>query len=63
MRYLRHDVNRNFAGACNAGARMAEAPLTLLLNNDAYPLGDAFDAARSRLRSLGDRDRRRRALF
>src|SRR5581483_33525 len=32
----------NFAGACNAGAAAAAAPLTLLLNNDAYPLGDAF---------------------
>jgi GT2 family glycosyltransferase len=42
VRYLRHDVNRNFAGACNAGVRLADAPLTLLLNNDAYPLGDAF---------------------
>lgn len=42
VRYVRHDVNRNFAGACNAGARVAEAPLTLLLNNDAYPVGDAF---------------------
>ncbi|MBV9718744.1 MAG: glycosyltransferase [Candidatus Eremiobacteraeota bacterium] len=40
VRYLRHDSNRNFAGACNAGARAARAPLTLLLNNDAYPLGD-----------------------
>ncbi|HEY6449350.1 MAG TPA: glycosyltransferase, partial [Candidatus Cybelea sp.] len=30
VRYLRHDVNRNFAGACNAGARIAESPLTLL---------------------------------
>ncbi len=43
VRYVRHDVNRNFSGACNAGARLAEAPLTLLLNNDAYPLGDAFE--------------------
>jgi GT2 family glycosyltransferase len=42
VRYLRHETNRNFAGACNAGARMAEAPLVLFLNNDAYPLGDAF---------------------
>ena len=42
VRYLRHDENRNFAGACNAGARIAEAPIVLLLNNDAYPLGDAL---------------------
>jgi len=42
VRYLRHETNRNFAGACNAGARLAEAPITLFLNNDAYPLGDAF---------------------
>jgi GT2 family glycosyltransferase len=42
VRYLRNEMNENFARACNAGARMAEAPLTLLLNNDAYPLGDAF---------------------
>jgi GT2 family glycosyltransferase len=42
VRYLRHESNRNFAGACNAGARMAEAPLVLFLNNDAYPLGDAL---------------------
>ncbi len=41
-RYVRHDVNRNFAGACNAGVAAAEAPITLLLNNDAYPLGDAL---------------------
>jgi GT2 family glycosyltransferase len=42
VRYLRHDENRNFAGACNAGVRAAAAPLTLLLNNDAYPVGDAL---------------------
>jgi GT2 family glycosyltransferase len=42
VRYLRHETNRNFAGACNAGARVAEAPLVLFLNNDAYPLGDAL---------------------
>ena len=42
VRYLRFDANRNFAGACNAGARLAEAPVTFLLNNDAYPLGDAL---------------------
>ncbi len=40
VRYFRHEQNRNFAGACNAGARLAQAPVTLLLNNDAYPLGD-----------------------
>jgi GT2 family glycosyltransferase len=43
LRYIRHDVNRNFAGACNAGVAAAEAPITLLLNNDAYPLGDALE--------------------
>lgn len=42
VRYVRHERNLNFAGACNAGARAAEAPLTLFLNNDAYPLGDAL---------------------
>ena len=42
VRYLRHDVNRNFAGACNAGVAAAAAPVTLLLNNDAYPLGEAL---------------------
>lgn len=42
VRYLRHERNLNFAGACNAGARVAEAPIVLLLNNDAYPLGDAL---------------------
>lgn len=42
VRYLRHVKNENFAGACNAGVRAAQTPLTLLLNNDAYPLGDAL---------------------
>jgi GT2 family glycosyltransferase len=42
VRYVRHDENRNFAGACNAGTRLAQAPVTLLLNNDAYPVGDAL---------------------
>ncbi|MGB6519630.1 MAG: glycosyltransferase [Candidatus Cybelea sp.] len=42
VRYLRHESNSNFAGACNAGARLADAPLTFFLNNDAYPLGDAL---------------------
>ncbi len=42
VRYLRHERNLNFAGACNAGARIADAPIVLLLNNDAYPLGDAL---------------------
>lgn len=42
VRYVRHDRNLNFAGACNAGARLAEAPIVLLLNNDAYPLDDAL---------------------
>ncbi|MBV9233954.1 MAG: glycosyltransferase [Candidatus Eremiobacteraeota bacterium] len=42
VRYLRHDVNENFAGACNAGAGAAQSTLTFFLNNDAYPLGDAL---------------------
>ena len=63
VRYVRYETNRNFAGACNAGARAAAAPLTLLLNNDAYPLGDAFDAARARLRTRRGSDRRRRAVL
>ncbi len=42
VRYARTERNQNFAGACNAGARLAEAPLILFLNNDAYPLGDAL---------------------
>jgi GT2 family glycosyltransferase len=42
VRYLRCEENRNFAGGCNAGARLAQAPLVLFLNNDAYPLGDAL---------------------
>jgi GT2 family glycosyltransferase len=42
VRYARLERNCNFAGACNAGARLAEAPLVLFLNNDAYPLGDAL---------------------
>lgn len=43
VRYLRNETNRNFAGACNAGVRSAQAPLTFLLNNDAYPIGDALE--------------------
>ena len=42
VRYTRLDRNHNFAGACNTGARLAQAPLVLFLNNDAYPLGDAL---------------------
>ncbi|MEO6835620.1 MAG: glycosyltransferase family 2 protein, partial [Candidatus Tumulicola sp.] len=42
VRYARMETNRNFAGACNAGANLAEAPIVLFLNNDAYPLGDAL---------------------
>lgn len=42
VRYRRNESNRNFAGACNDGAGIAEAPLVLFLNNDAYPIGDAL---------------------
>ncbi|HEY1653924.1 MAG TPA: glycosyltransferase family 2 protein [Candidatus Tumulicola sp.] len=44
VRYERMDRNRNFAGACNAGAHLAESDLVLFLNNDAYPIGDALTA-------------------
>ncbi len=39
---MRLDPNANFAGAGNAGARVASAPIVLFLNNDAWPLGDAL---------------------
>ena len=42
VRYVRNETNLNFAGACNAGVRLARAPVALLLNNDAYPIGDAL---------------------
>ncbi|MGB8519650.1 MAG: glycosyltransferase, partial [Candidatus Tumulicola sp.] len=42
VRYDRLERNQNFAGACNAGARAAAAPVVLFLNNDAYPIGDAL---------------------
>ncbi|MGC1381516.1 MAG: glycosyltransferase family 2 protein, partial [Candidatus Baltobacteraceae bacterium] len=42
VRYVRFERNRNFAGACNAGVREAQAPVALLLNNDAYPLPGAL---------------------
>jgi GT2 family glycosyltransferase len=42
VRYQRLERNTNFAGACNAGARAAQTPLVLFLNNDACPLGDAL---------------------
>jgi GT2 family glycosyltransferase len=40
VRVLRLDPRANFGDAANAGARIAEAPIVLFLNNDAYPLGD-----------------------
>lgn len=39
IRVLRLERNANFGGACNAGARVAEAPVVLFLNNDAWPVG------------------------
>ncbi len=42
VRYIRLERNTNFAGGCNTGARTAQAPLVLFLNNDAFPLGDAL---------------------
>lgn len=34
FKYIRHETNRNFSGACNAGAGAASAPLLFFLNND-----------------------------
>ncbi len=34
FQYLRQEVNRNFAGACNIGARAAQGEWLFLLNND-----------------------------
>ncbi|MHB8702870.1 MAG: glycosyltransferase family 2 protein [Candidatus Tyrphobacter sp.] len=42
VRRMRLDVNANFGGATTAGARIAQAPIVLFLNNDAWPLGDAL---------------------
>ncbi len=42
VRSVRLAENANFGGGCNAGARVASAPIVLFLNNDAWPLGDAL---------------------
>ncbi len=42
LRSIRLDPNACFGGAANAGARVAQAPIVLFLNNDAYPLDDAL---------------------
>lgn len=34
FRYIRNDVNRNFAGACNQGALAASGEFVIFLNND-----------------------------
>lgn len=34
FKHIRHETNRNFSGACNAGAEAASAPLLFFLNND-----------------------------
>ncbi len=44
---LRQETNLNFAGACNVGAKAAQAPVVLFLNNDAVPLGDALTPIRA----------------
>ncbi|HTU82924.1 MAG TPA: glycosyltransferase [Candidatus Acidoferrales bacterium] len=40
VRRLQLEANRNFEGGCNAGATIAQAPVVLFLNNDAWPIGD-----------------------
>lgn len=52
FRQIRHETNRNFSGACNAGAEAASAPLLFFLNNDTLlsegwlpPLLKAFSPA------------------
>lgn len=42
VRRLRLEENANFGGGTNAGAGLADAPIVLFLNNDAWPLGDAL---------------------
>ncbi len=42
VRHVRLETNANFGGATTAGARVAQAPIVLFLNNDAWPLGDAL---------------------
>ena len=63
VRYQRMETNTNFAGACNAGARLATAPLVLFLNNDAYPLDDALTPLARAFDLRRGRHRRRRALL
>ena len=53
IRSLRLDPNANFGGAANAGARIANAPIVLFLNNDAWPLGDALTPLAESFQSPG----------
>lgn len=37
VKIIRHKINRGFSAAINTGARMAKAPLLVLINNDVKP--------------------------
>ncbi len=51
IHYLRNEVNRNFAGACNQGAAAATAEYLLFLNNDTIPMQGWLDALLDEVRT------------
>jgi len=51
IRYVRNEVNRNFAGACNQGAAAATGKYWLFLNNDTIPVQGWLEALLDELRT------------